>query len=162
MANIKSTLRDIKRWPHVKEKWIKAIMEVRKESILGNTPPIPYICKSVHPNGNGNPTTVTEHSATAKSDIGGESRQAIRDWAGAKRIDKTFAKLNKTSHGNMVGKFLDSGNGESSAVVAEYDEERERQIAEAIFDWWISKEPFNSWFAKKYLQGKLFNDEDFK
>lgn len=31
MANIKSTLRDIDRWPHVKEKWIKAIMQVRRE-----------------------------------------------------------------------------------------------------------------------------------
>lgn len=34
MAPIKSTIRDIKRWPHVKEKWIQAIMDVRKESIL--------------------------------------------------------------------------------------------------------------------------------
>lgn len=43
MANPKSTIRDIKRWPHVKEKWIKAIMEVRKESILANTPPPGYV-----------------------------------------------------------------------------------------------------------------------
>ena len=37
MANTKYTLRDIKRWSHVKEKWIRAIMDVRKESILGNS-----------------------------------------------------------------------------------------------------------------------------
>lgn len=39
MASGKSTARDLKRWPHVKEKWIKAIMDVRKESILASTPP---------------------------------------------------------------------------------------------------------------------------
>lgn len=39
MASGKSTARDLKRWPHVKEKWIRAIMDVRKESILASTPP---------------------------------------------------------------------------------------------------------------------------
>jgi phosphoadenosine phosphosulfate reductase len=39
MASIKNTLRDIKRYPHVKENWIKAIMEVRKEGLGENTPP---------------------------------------------------------------------------------------------------------------------------
>lgn len=39
MASLKSTIRDEQRWPHVKEKWIRAIMDVRKESILGFTPP---------------------------------------------------------------------------------------------------------------------------
>lgn len=39
MSSMKSTQRDIKRWPHVKDKWIRAIMDVRKESILGLTPP---------------------------------------------------------------------------------------------------------------------------
>lgn len=39
MASLKSTIRDEQRWPHVKEKWIRAIMDVRKESVLANTPP---------------------------------------------------------------------------------------------------------------------------
>lgn len=60
----------------------------------------------------------------------------------------------------MDGKFLDSGNGDCSAVVAEYDEQKEREIAEAIFDWWISKKPFKQWFAEKYQQGTLDFGED--
>lgn len=40
MASVKATTRDEQRWPHVKEKWIKAIMEIRKESILNSTPPV--------------------------------------------------------------------------------------------------------------------------
>lgn len=38
MASVKNTIRDEQRWPHVKEKWIRAIMAVRRESILANTP----------------------------------------------------------------------------------------------------------------------------
>ena len=57
------------------------------------------------------------------------------------------------------GKFLDSGNGDCSAVVAEYDEQKEREIAEAIFDWWCSKRPFAAWFAEKYQQGTLDFEE---
>lgn len=42
MTSSKTTIRDIKRWPYVKEKWIQAIMAVRKESILSEiTPPLP-------------------------------------------------------------------------------------------------------------------------
>lgn len=33
MASKKSTVRDIQRWPHVKEKWIKAIMEIRRQGV---------------------------------------------------------------------------------------------------------------------------------
>lgn len=40
MATTKNQIKQFKRWPHVKEKWIRAIMDVRRESILANTPPI--------------------------------------------------------------------------------------------------------------------------
>lgn len=39
MAATKNQIKQFKRWPHVKEKWIRAIMDVRRESILANTPP---------------------------------------------------------------------------------------------------------------------------
>lgn len=62
----------------------------------------------------------------------------------------------------MVGKFLDGDNGEASAVVAEYDEAKERAIAEYIIDWWLSKKSFKEWFAETFQQGKLFDDSDFE
>ena len=68
--------------------------------------------------------------------------------------------MSKT-HGNLVGKFLDGDNGEASDIVAEYDEAKERQIADAIFRWWISKKSFSQWFAETFRQGKLFDDSDF-
>lgn len=42
MASPKNTHRDIERWPYVKEKWIKAIMKIRRESLEATsqiTPP---------------------------------------------------------------------------------------------------------------------------
>ena len=39
MATTKNQIKQFRRWPHVKEKWIRAIMDVRRESILANTPP---------------------------------------------------------------------------------------------------------------------------
>ena len=60
-----------------------------------------------------------------------------------------------TTQRTLDGKFLDSGNGNCSAVAAEYDEQKEREIAEAIFDWWISKKSFKQWFAETYQQGTL-------
>ena len=66
-----------------------------------------------------------------------------------------------TTQRTLDGKFLDSGNGDCSAVVAEYDEQKEREIAEAIFDWWISKKSYKQWYAEKYLQLKInFNKEE--
>ena len=35
----------------------------------------------------------------------------------------------------------------------------ERQICENIFDWWISGKSYERWYADKFLQGKLFDDE---
>lgn len=35
----------------------------------------------------------------------------------------------------------------------------EDEIAEAIFDWWISGMPYKKWYADKYLQQKI--DFDF-
>ena len=39
------------------------------------------------------------------------------------------------------------------------DEPTEDEIAEKIFDWWISGKAYNKWFAEKYLQQKI--DFDF-
>lgn len=39
MATTKNQIKQFQRWPHVKEKWIQAIMDKRRESILANTPP---------------------------------------------------------------------------------------------------------------------------
>lgn len=40
------------------------------------------------------------------------------------------------------------------------NEQTEDEIAENIFDWWISGKSYSRWYADKYLQGKLnFKEE---
>ena len=36
----------------------------------------------------------------------------------------------------------------------------ENQIAENIFDWWISGKPYAKWYADKFLQGKINFEEE--
>lgn len=40
-------------------------------------------------------------------------------------------------------------------------EEQENEIAENIFDWWISGKPYKQWYVEKFCQLKLdFKDEE--
>lgn len=184
MATTKNQIKQFLRWPHVKEKWIQAIMDVRRESILANTPP----------------SHRTQHSSSLHSTDctppPTRVQQGILNWGGATNISKVLPPLDSphsqantreyrlqgqdshrafsnckngywrnvptgaTTQRVVDGKFLDSDNGDCSAVVAEYDEQKEREIAEAIFDWWISKKSFKQWFAEKYQQGTLDFGED--
>lgn len=38
----------------------------------------------------------------------------------------------------------------------------EDEIAENIFDYWICKESYNKWYAKKFLQQKIVFDDNEK
>ena len=52
--------------------------------------------------------------------------------------------------------FSDSPTS-SGVDVGQYTED---EIAEAIFDWWISGKPYKKWYADKYLQLKIdFNNK---
>lgn len=142
MATTKNQIKQFRRWPHVKEKWIRAIMDVRRERILANTPPPQPRCNR-------------------ESSIGKERQTYPKSCPPPKSIrTSTECSDFSTPQRTLGGKFLDSGNGDCSAVVAEYDEQQERAIAEAIFDWWISKKSFKQWFAEKYQQGRLDFNED--
>lgn len=158
MASVKATTRDEQRWPHVKEKWIKAIMEIRKESILNSTSP-PNLGLDIQ---------VLYYQRTLPPPEQGVLRDASDKRLGAisftknsrtGTIQERFAKFTSCVRRHSDSKFLDSNNGDCSADVVEYDEQKERMVAEAIYDWWRSKKSFNSWFAETYQQTKLDFDE---
>lgn len=178
MATTKNQIKQFLRWPHVKEKWIRAIMDVRKESILANTPPPQlgaiynfFTLNGLYPPPNHG---ATENPRLERSDKhiqspAPDSRNSRANTSGwvPQHTDSNRAFSNcrsgywrnvptrATTQRVVDGKFLDSGNGDCSAVAAEYDEQKEREIAEAIFDWWISKKSFKQWFAETYQQGTL-------
>ena len=187
MATAKNQIKQFNRWPHVKEKWIRAIMDVRRESILANTPHqsgATYDFYSL--NGPYPPPTGEQHSELDKElgwSDGHKQNIAPPNFHNSQVNTRECRLQGQDSHRafsncktgywrgvplsggatpqrTLDGKFLDSDNGDCSAVVAEYDEQKEREIAEAIFDWWISKKPFKQWFAEKYQQGTLDFGED--
>lgn len=168
MATTKNQIKQFLRWPHVKEKWIRAIMDVRRESILANTPPQP---------GCNRESSIGKEQQTYPKSCSPQfpqfASQYTRMQTARTRFSQSVQQLQDrvlerssiigggaTPQRTLDGKFLDSDNGNCSAVVAEYDEQKEREIAEAIFDWWISKKSFKQWFAEKYQQGTLDFGED--
>lgn len=60
-------------------------------------------------------------------------------------------------HSNNNGLFSESPV--SSGEVTGRKVKTEDEIAESIFDWWISGKGYEKWFADKYLQLKLFDSE---
>lgn len=134
MSSRKSKLRDMKMFPHVKRGWIKAIKAIREGRgvlhghDLDNTPP----------------RTATERRFGTRGTEPSSSEER-REC----RIPRTIREL----WGNKVPalrKHLQEQSGGQN-------EPSEDEIAEAIFDWWISGKSYRQWFSDKYCQQKLFN-----
>lgn len=65
--------------------------------------------------------------------------------------------LEQTSqHGNLGG--FSASPSADGAVEGVY-EPTEDEIAEKIFDWWISGKSYTEWYAEKYLQLKIPFDD---
>ena len=78
------------------------------------------------------------------------------------RNQQSYHPLRKATPQRAVGgKFFDSTDGKCSTASAQnYDEQIEREVAENIIDWWISKKSYKEWYAQKFLQLKINFDEE--
>lgn len=54
---------------------------------------------------------------------------------------------------------LEKSGFSSSSSSDRLTEEQENEIAENIYDWWISGKSYKQWYAEKFLQMKLDFDE---
>lgn len=141
------------RWPHVRERWIKSIMKVRKQSIeelnkwykedCNNTPPPNTIFSAIFPRKNPNVARKHEH----RQDSAPPPPRIIAFYQRCRWFAGTDG-------------FSDGSNDYSSFIGA-YNEEEEREIAENILDWWISKLPYNEWYAKRFSP-RLFDDNELE
>ena len=71
------------------------------------------------------------------------------------RICKQWVRTNdnwKTKQRNMESRSTGFSSSSSSDRLAE---EQENEIAENIYDWWISRKSYKKWYAEKFLQLKL-------
>ena len=159
MSKKSQILKDIEEYPHVYEKWVKAIMQLRKEALFnGSTPP-----QSGY--GTFSNTTVGDSRFLPPEYREGMDKlpkrrnkiltaHLLQEWGGAIGINKVTPPQEKaTPQRIMGGKFFDSTDGKCSTVSAQdYDEQIEREVAENIIDWWVSKKSYKQWYADKFLQ----------
>lgn len=143
MSSRKQKLFENKRYPHVKRNWIKAIKAIRaggvfkREYIWWNIrkdwAPLRSV-RGIAQDADG----YIKHSESANSGCGqtATGRQTVGLWA-----------------------LAAPGFSESSSS-DRLTEEQEDEIAENIYDWWISGVSYKKWYAQKFLQLKFNFDED--
>lgn len=97
---------------------------------------------------------------------------AIRNRGGVCELHHHYAASRWTARINLhdnamwkkqprtLGDAFSNGSADNAAV--EQSEETERQIAEKIFDWWISGKAYSQWYAETFLQQKIDFDYDNK
>lgn len=124
--------REAERWPHVKRGWIKAIKEIRRGG---------QFCKGAY-----------------KDNI----------WWGIPREFIPLRRVQRMDSRGGVSKVLHNGSDDendktllqtkfSDSVLSDgLTEAQEDEIAENIFDWWISGKAYKKWYAEKFLQQDLF------
>ena len=63
---------------------------------------------------------------------------------------------------NRVERNVENSIGFSESSSSDrLTEEQENEIAENIFDWWISGKPYKQWYSEKFCQLKFdFKDEE--
>ena len=161
MSKKSQILKDIEEYPHVYEKWVKAIMQLRQDALFnGSTPP-----KSGY--GTFSNTTVGDSRFLPPEYRGGKMdklpkrRKIFLTYHSFKEEDGAVGRITPpqekaTTQMTVGGKFFDSTDGKCSTVSAQdYDEQIEREVAENIIDWWVSKKSYKQWYADKFLQHTL-------
>ena len=152
MSQSKQKVIENKRWPHVKRNWIKAIKAIRQG---GGIQKRIYLVE--HPS---RPHSLQERREQAQGGVVGSPnpRYVINsEWlqTPSQFLPKEHLphQRQRTNTGLLAG-FSDSSSSDRLT------EEQENEIAENIYDWWISGKSYKRWYAEKFLQTKLdFKDE---
>ena len=152
------------RYPHVKRNWIKAIKAIRNR---GGIQKRIYLVE--HQKG----LDASQKRRRIAQDAGDYiNHPDPKHWMGGARIRgaamptfricKKWMQTNdnwKTKQRYMESRSTGFSGGSSSDRLTE---EQENEIAENIYDWWISGKSYKQWYAEKYLQQQInfdFNDE---
>lgn len=143
MSSRKQKLFEIKRYPHVKRNWIKAIKAIRAG---GGIQKRTYLVE--HPQGLG----ASQKRQRIAQDAGGYIKhpESANSGCGQTATERQNVGLWTLA----TPEFSDSSSSDRLT------EEQENEIAENIYDWWISGVSYKKWYAQKFLQLKFNFDED--
>ena len=154
MSQPKQKLKEMQRFPHVKRNWIEAIKKIRMggglakhEYIRGQSIQEEHL-----------DTAIQESNSTIRGDVFrlppqhevyGEIEKIRGNVQPRKFIYPAWVRYNENW---VFGKPFTGG--------VDAGQWTEDEIAEAIFDWWISGKPYKLWYADKYLQQKINFKQD--
>ena len=145
MSSPKSKQRDIERFPHVKRNWIKAIKEIRSRGGIQRR-----IYMVEHPN------KMDAADITAREMFG-----ATHYFPQITPLHLCKTTMGQQTHNTSLRQERCNGFSEIPASGGvDAGQWTEDEIAEAIFDWWISGKPYKQWYSDKYLQQKIEFDTE--
>ena len=177
MSSLKSKQRDIERFPHVKRNWIKAIKEIRsgggysKKDLYGGTSQQNGCSRHYHEKRDSErkqQNIWTSGRIQKAIPIGRTfghrfTREQFNDASRWKPTTPTHSKttMGQQTHNTSLRQERCSGFSESPASGGvDAGQWTEDEIAEAIFDWWISGKPYKQWYSDKYLQQEIEFDTE--
>ena len=151
MSAHKQKMIENERYPHVKQNWIKAIKAIRKGGGGGGGGDIQkriYLVE--HPQG----LDASQKRQRIAQDAGGYIKHP--DPEPSQFLPKGYGESKKREN-RGIWKLAERGFSDSFSS-DRLTEEQENEIAENIYDWWISGKSYKRWYAEKFQQLKL----DFK
>lgn len=134
MSSAKQKRIENKRYPHIKRNWIKAIKAIRNGGSQKRT------CLEEYPQG----LDASQKRQRIAQDAGGYIKHpAPEHW-----------RQNRGVWNIAAPEFSSSSSSDRLT------KEQENEIAENIYDWWISGKSYKQWYEEKFQQMKLKFDTD--
>ena len=145
MSSAKHRRMEELRWPHVKRNWIKAIKAIRNDG--------GYSRKNIS-DGTSEPT-----GDYGGAIIGSPNPRYVINRKWLQQPDQ-FLRVQSQQQGSLrqrqgYARLQDCIGFSESSSSDRLTDEQENEIAENIYDWWISGLGYRQWYAQKFLQLKL-------
>lgn len=149
MSTPKSKLRDIERYPHVKRNWIEAIKAIRRGGVFKDE----FIWWNI-------PTKWMERTLLQGRKFHTKTNSYQKDiWTPNTPPHNQITMEQQTLSMSLPKGQSDGFSDSPKSGGVDLGQYTEDEIAEAIFDWWVSGKPYKQWYAEKYLQHKIDFDE---
>ena len=157
MSSHKQKMIENARYPHVKRNWIKAIKAIRRGGVFRREYIWWNIRKDWMPlrNVRGLLRTQASTSRIQTQDIGWGGGKYEAQQCQHSESANNGCRQTATGRKNRGVWNLAAPGFSSSSSSDRLTEEQENEIAENIYDWWISGKSYKQWYAEKFQQMKL-------
>lgn len=151
MSSHKQKMLENERYPHVRRSWIKAIKAIRNGGIQKRL----HLVE--HPQG----LEASQKRQRIAQDAGGYIKHPDPEhWIQLDSTNNPTGGANGNKRRN-TGIWSPAMHGFSDSSSSDrLTEEQENEIAENIYDWWISGKSYKQWYAERFQQLKIdFGEE---